>query len=90
MKPEHKDLPVPEALAKIEKLIGQGALCWVKFTCDHCGSRQTSDTPNTWATAGYTCEECGKLTIPERIGFMLAFSNQASKELLTELSNKLE
>lgn len=38
-----------------------GRTVYVKFTCVHCGSRQTSNTPNVIHTS-YTCEECTGIT----------------------------
>ena len=66
----YQDHPIPEVLANIEAKIKEGWICFVKFTCEKCGSRQTSDTPNSYAALGYTCEECGHLTQPKGINFM--------------------
>jgi hypothetical protein len=31
---------------------------WQKWSCDHCGARQTMDVPNKFFTRGL-CEACG-------------------------------
>lgn len=45
---------------------------WIKFTCHHCGARQTSEQPNTLFTMGFTCEECGRTSIPGKFGCVTA------------------
>lgn len=65
------DLSVGELIPRMEKLINQGFQVFVKFNCQYCGSRQTSDTPNTFFTEGYYCEECGRLSKPETFGFAI-------------------
>lgn len=74
------DLPLQQALAKAEEVIsrhtalGQKAEVYFKFTCQHCGSRQTFDKPNTIHTSGI-CEACGLLTDPiTGYGMMLVSS----------------
>jgi hypothetical protein len=39
----------------------RGATIYQQFNCEHCGAKQTMDTPNTFFELG-TCEECGKET----------------------------
>lgn len=65
-----QDYPIAEVLANMERLIASGHECYVKFTCEKCGSRQTSDEPNVYHPTGYTCEECGHLTVPKGINFL--------------------
>ncbi len=71
------DYPVEEMLKEMEKWAAMGAECYVKFTCESCGSRQTASDANSWHPVGYTCEECGHLTVPKAINFMLV--KQVSK-----------
>jgi predicted RNA-binding Zn-ribbon protein involved in translation (DUF1610 family) len=66
----YTDYPVHEVLKNIERLAREGHQCYVKFTCESCGARQTAEDANTWHPAGYHCEECGHLTIPQMINFM--------------------
>lgn len=44
-------------LETMGNVILQGSECYVKFTCLHCGSRQTIDRANAIYTSG-VCEEC--------------------------------
>lgn len=67
------DYPVEEVLANMERQIAKGATCYVKYTCVSCGSRQCSEEPNTWRPAGYECSECGHLTVPTGINFLVVF-----------------
>jgi ribosomal protein S27E len=48
-------------LEKADSIIAKGGAVFWKFTCAHCGSRQTFDEPNALFMTG-TCEECGKVT----------------------------
>lgn len=66
---DYNDYPVKEVLANIEEKAKEGWECFIKFTCSKCKSRQTA-SDNTWHPAGYTCEECGHLTVPTGINFL--------------------
>jgi predicted RNA-binding Zn-ribbon protein involved in translation (DUF1610 family) len=68
---EHKDMPVEELLTTMDKLIKEGWVCYVKFDCSRCGSRQTSDTTNAFHTKGYTCEECDETSYPKKYGLLV-------------------
>lgn len=70
---EYKDYPVEEVLKNIERLAAEGALCYVKWTCQGCGARCTANEPNTFHKGGYRHEECGYLTIPNGINFLLVW-----------------
>ncbi len=53
-----------------------GSQVFYKFTCAHCGSRQTFERPNTLYTSGI-CEECGSTTDPIKgYGFDLYISQK--------------
>ncbi len=67
------DVPFDDAVSKGIEVIQHGGLVWQKFTCSHCGSRQTMETPNTFFTHG-TCEECGRDTCIRKQGCGLAIS----------------
>lgn len=58
---QYNDYPIEECVATADKYIAKGMFAYQKFTCDHCGSRQTMGEPNTFFTSG-TCEACGKTT----------------------------
>lgn len=61
------DIPLLEAAAKAYEVIDAGGTVWQKFTCTHCGARQTMDIPNLMYEHG-TCEECGKDTCIHKRG----------------------
>jgi transcription elongation factor Elf1 len=61
------DHPLKDCVATAAPLIKSGAKVHQKFTCEHCGERQTMETPNRFYTKG-TCEECGKMTDIEARG----------------------
>jgi len=58
---EYKDHPLNDVVRDANAKIADGATVHQKFTCEHCGSRQTMDAPNTFYRTG-RCEECGKVT----------------------------
>lgn len=66
-----KDIPPEQLVKDMDRLIKQGFTVFVKFTCDHCSSRQTCPSPNVLFTKGYTCEECKKVSYPKKFGMML-------------------
>ena len=66
-----KEWNTEELMENMKKQINNGCICYVKFTCLNCGSRQTAETPNTFHTEGYTCEECGKRSYPKKWGMMI-------------------
>lgn len=67
MTEQHRDLPREEVVKRAEQVIallahrGQRARVYFKFTCGHCGARQTFDKPNSIFADG-TCEACGETT----------------------------
>jgi predicted RNA-binding Zn-ribbon protein involved in translation (DUF1610 family) len=77
------DFPLPEIIEAMERHVAAGNMVWFKFTCVHCGSRQTDSKANT-IHRSYTCEDCGKETFPTEGNFMLAVSTnpEKMKELL--------
>ena len=76
---EHKDLPVDQFIKEMDKLIQQGLNVFVKFTCQHCGSRQTDASPNVLFSEGYTCEECKKTSFPDKFGMMVMAGAEMGK-----------
>lgn len=64
---EYNDYPIPECQKTADEMIAKGMTIFQKFTCQHCGSRQTMDVPNTFFSKG-TCEECKKETNIEKRG----------------------
>jgi transcription elongation factor Elf1 len=61
------DKPIQEILEEVDPLVQAGATIHQKFTCDHCGARQTMTEPNKLYTSGL-CEECGGTTNIEEKG----------------------
>ena len=56
-----KNHPWAEVVAQASAQIAAGAEVFQKFTCSHCGARQTMETPNVFFMMG-ACEECGEVT----------------------------
>lgn len=73
---------VADVIAKANKVIEQGGRVFFKFTCQHCGARQTFPDENAFYLTGQ-CEECKGITdcnsIPARPGFMTVFSNDKAR-----------
>ena len=69
------DLPFYKIAEQAEQLIEAGASIYFKFTCQHCGARQTFDEVNKLFTSG-SCEECGEVTslVENGCGYMVVFS----------------
>lgn len=57
MKMQYTDYPIEECAAAAFEKVQRGATIYQKWTCAHCGSRQTMDEPNKFFRAGI-CEEC--------------------------------
>jgi len=74
---EPEDKTYEELLPQCINLLENGHSFWAKFTCQHCGARQTSDTKNVFH-ASYSCEECGKISHPDKYGLMIMFNLQSS------------
>ncbi len=57
------DYPLEDCAAAAERILAKipTAEIYQKWTCDHCGSRQTMGEKNVFFTSG-TCEECKKVT----------------------------
>jgi Zn finger protein HypA/HybF involved in hydrogenase expression len=55
------DFPFMDVVQGAQDAMMAGATIYQKFTCFHCGSRQTMSEPNKMFIHGI-CEECGKET----------------------------
>lgn len=67
-KEEYKDYPIQDCIDAVREKMESGR--WhvhQKFTCQHCGSRQTMPTPNKFYATGL-CEECDSVTNIEERG----------------------
>jgi hypothetical protein len=65
------DKPIKVIAAMADEQIGKGFTIWQKWTCLHCGSRQTMDVPNVLYTSG-KCQNCGVVSAISECGFMMA------------------
>lgn len=79
------DLPAEEIVKRSQEVIDRGGFIFIKFTCEFCGSRQTSAVPNAFHSAGYYCEECGELSRPKKYGIMAVFAKGLSREQLSNM-----
>lgn len=66
------DHPFNEVAALAEEAVAAGATVHQKWTCAHCGARQTMEEANTFFKAG-KCEECGEVTVIAKCNFLLIF-----------------
>lgn len=67
---EPQDKTFDELLPQCTELLNNGHTFWAKFTCQHCGVRQTSDQKNVFHES-YYCEECGKISTPGKYGLLI-------------------
>lgn len=70
---QHQDIEFYELKERIDELASQGASIFVKFTCHYCHARQTCPNANSLFTKGYDCEECKRMSYPNKFGYMLGF-----------------
>jgi len=66
---EAMDKPYEELEPILLGLIADGHTWHGKFTCQHCGARQTFEEPELLFTQG-VCEECGQTSLLNRWGFI--------------------
>ena len=59
--PTASDKPLEELIPMAEDVLARGGSIWLKFTCAHCGSRQTLEEENTIVFFA-SCEECRQTT----------------------------
>jgi hypothetical protein len=65
------DLPI-DTIAKLgAEQIDKGFTLWQKWSCTHCGSRQTMEEPNILYRSG-ECQACGRISPIVVCGFMIA------------------
>ena len=76
-----KDISIEQCILDCSDLNRRGITVHQKFTCAHCGSRQTMVKPNTFSYSGQ-CEECGKLTDIKQCGFLAIGKPEALIEAL--------
>lgn len=72
------DIPLMQAAHDANKHVMEGHDVYQKFTCAHCGARQTMEVPNAFYMQG-KCEECSKITTIVECGYALVMGgNNAS------------
>jgi hypothetical protein len=64
------DQTFKELLPMAIQILDNGGKFWAKFTCGHCGARQTFDVPNIFYTSG-KCEECEQITVLQKYGLLV-------------------
>ena len=73
---EFNDFPLDDVVAqadeRIEELRRKGVSAYVcqKWTCGHCGSRQTMEDKNVFHRSG-RCEECSEVTPIAKCNYLL-------------------
>ena len=70
MKIKYNDYPIEECIKEVEKnLLPKGHTVHQKWTCKHCGARQTMEEPNTFHRTG-RCGECGGVTFITKCNYL--------------------
>ena len=67
---EYNDYPFEVIAESVAKHRAEGHTFHQKWTCRHCGSRQSMGEANTLYRSG-RCEECKQVTIIEKCNFLL-------------------
>ena len=77
------DKPLLEIAAECDVLIADGMTIFQKWTCVHCGARQTMPDPNVLYVAGL-CDKCTLLTNIEEngCGFMVVGGDPEMVEII--------
>lgn len=58
----YQDYPLQECATLAEAYIMAGASVFQKWTCQHCGARQSMEQENQFFRSG-RCEECNEYTV---------------------------
>ena len=69
------DKTYEELLPLMTEILEGGSTFWAKFTCGHCGARQTFVDKNCLFTSG-ECEECGGTTLLSKWGLTVLFERR--------------
>lgn len=73
------DKPYKDLHLMLNRVLDHGGTFWGKFTCGHCGSRQTFEVPNAIFTSG-KCEECGEVTKLRKWGVTVLLDRSKIKQ----------
>lgn len=85
------DKPIEDILNLMEKVVAQGGLAYIKWTCPKCGERVTSDQANCFYMQGYKHTEkddgtpCGETYRGTMFGLRALFSTKEALEKWDEL-----
>jgi hypothetical protein len=78
---KYKDFPLEKVVKQAEDRInelrasGRHAFVHQKWTCKHCGSRQTMEEKNDFHRSG-RCEECGQITLITKCNYVMMIGGQ--------------
>lgn len=78
---KYNDYPIEECINVATPFVAKGVTLYQKWTCQHCGSRQTMGEPNRFFRAG-RCEECGGTTVITRCNYLLHGSGALLEQLM--------
>lgn len=70
------DKPYEELHVWLNQILDSGGTFWGKFTCGHCGARQTFEEPNVLFAAG-KCEECEQTTLLNKWGVVVLLTKES-------------
>jgi transposase-like protein len=72
MSDKFNDHPIEQCAAAAEKIVATtpNSRVYQKWTCRHCGSRQTMEQENSFYRSGI-CEECKETTIITACNYMI-------------------
>ena len=94
---DHNDYEIDDMLPRMDELIQQGCLVFLKWTCPSCGERVTSNQANAYQTDGYQHEEkadgslCGGLYMGTRFNYiMMSSMSPAGDEAMEKLKKVIE
>jgi hypothetical protein len=71
-----RDINILDCAVMAQAVIDEGGQILQKWTCSHCGSRQTMAEFDRFFRAGI-CEECKETTIIRECGFSALFRRRA-------------
>ena len=73
-----RDFPIDDVAKQANERIdavGGRAIVHQKWTCRHCGSRQTMEDKNVFHRSG-RCEECGNITVISKCNYVMILGDQ--------------
>jgi len=75
MNSKRLDYPFDDVAAQALDVIRRGGTVHQKWTCGHCGVRQTMEEPNRFYKSG-RCEECKEVTSIKECNFLAIFTGR--------------